>query len=76
MTMIISMHDSLRKLRGQYEDAYENQILNPDIIETLVEEFSQSGIWLKNSTLDDVMAEAEILKKTLTFSSNYNRNES
>lgn len=73
--MIINMTDSLTKLRGQYEDLYENQVLSADIIETIVDEFMMSGAWLKGVTPTDVISEGRTLKKTLKWQSEYNAND-
>ena len=62
---------SPRILRGQYEESYDNLILNADEIDCVVEQY----IW-KASRLgynpEDVISEGEILQKTLTRSTLYN----
>lgn len=71
MTKITSMSDGVRNLRGIYEDLYGNQVLNQDVIESIVDEFAMSASWIKGATPTDAVSEAKILRKTLTFSSNY-----
>ena len=62
---------SPRILRGQYEESYDNLILDAEEIDLIVEQF----IW-KASRLgydpEDVWSEGEMLQKTLTRSSLYN----
>lgn len=73
--MIISMMNSARSLRGQYEKQYEDQVLSDDVIETIVDEYAMSLPWLKDYDVIESFNEARILKKTLKWSSEYNRSQ-
>ena len=65
--------DQLRTLRGQFEERYGRDILNHDVIESIVHEFRLSASWLKNAELMDIEHEARVLVTTLKRSSAYNK---
>lgn len=65
---------SLRDWRGAIEHHNDNNILSGEIIETIVDNFMDQMAWHGYPT-EDIIAEGQILSKTLTWSSNYNLKE-
>ena len=65
---------SLRDWRGAIEHLNDEKILSADIIETIVDNFMDQMAWQGYDTAD-IVAEGQILSKTLTWSSDYNLKE-
>lgn len=55
---------NLTEHRGLVEESYRNQILNDDIIETVVDNWMDSMAW-RGFPTEDILAEGEILTITL-----------
>ena len=70
--MLINFPKTPKEMRGAIEAQYDDAILSADIIETIVDNTSDYLSWSGWAT-DDIISEMGILTKTLSWSSEYNR---
>ena len=71
MIMTTSVPKYIRDLRDEVESLYDSKILTDDMIATIVTMF-ENGLNAKGYDPADIIAESQILDRTLRFSSNYN----